>query len=131
MTHDVVIRNGLIVDGLMNSAYPGDVAIDGDTISALGKVDTKGRREINAEGAVVTPGFIDLHTHMDAQIGWDPRLRPHHGTVSPILRKLRRFFAPVRTEDKELLAEMMESVEDIQACHLSGFPGNGRRSASI
>ena len=54
MTHDVVIRNGLIVDGLMNSAYPGDVAIDGDTISALGKVATKGRREINAEGAVVT-----------------------------------------------------------------------------
>ena len=55
MTHDVVIRNGLIVDGLKNSAYPGDVAIDGDTISALGKVDTEGRREINAEGAVVTP----------------------------------------------------------------------------
>ena len=82
MTHDVVIRNGLIVDGLMNSAYQGDVAIDGDTISALGKVDRKGRREVNAEGAVVTPGFIDLHTHMDAQIGWDPRLRPHHGTGS-------------------------------------------------
>ena len=115
MTHDVVIRNGLIVDGLMNSAYPGDIAIDGDTISALGKVDTKGRREINAEGAVVTPGFIDLHTHMDAQIGWDPQVTPAswHGVTSILMGNCGVSFAPVRTEDKELLAEMMESVEDI------------------
>ena len=96
MTHDVVIRNGLIVDGLMNSANPGDVAIDGDTISALGKVDTKGRREINAEGAVVTPGFIDLHTHMDAQIGWDPQVTPAswHGVTSILMGNCGVSFAP-------------------------------------
>ena len=87
MAHDIVIRNGLIVDGLLNQAYLGDVAIDGDTISALGKVDAKGHREIDASGAVVTPGFIDLHTHMDAQIGWDPQVTPAswHGVTSILM----------------------------------------------
>ena len=115
MAHDIVIRNGLIVDGLLNQAYLGDVAIDGDTISALGKVDAKGHREIDASGAVVTPGFIDLHTHMDAQIGWDPQVTPAswHGVTSILMGNCGVSFAPVRPEDKELLAEMMESVEDI------------------
>ena len=115
MAHDIVIRNGLIVDGLLNEAYLGDVAIDGDTISALGKVDAKGHREIDASGAVVTPGFIDLHTHMDAQIGWDPQVTPAswHGVTSILMGNCGVSFAPVRPEDKELLAEMMESVEDI------------------
>ena len=115
MAHDIVIRNGLIVDGLLNQAYLGDVAIDGDTISALGKVDAKGHREIDASGAVVTPGFIDLHTHMDAQIGWDPQVTPAswHGVTSILMGNCGVSFAPVRPDDKELLAEMMESVEDI------------------
>jgi len=115
MAHDIVIRNGLIVDGLLNQAYLGDVAIDGDTISALGKVDAKGHREMDASGAVVTPGFIDLHTHMDAQIGWDPQVTPAswHGVTSILMGNCGVSFAPVRPDDKELLAEMMESVEDI------------------
>ena len=115
MAHDIIIRNGLIVDGLLNPAYSGDIAIDGDTISALGKVEAKGHREIDAEGAVVTPGFIDLHTHMDAQIGWDPQVTPAswHGVTSILMGNCGVSFAPVRPQDKELLAEMMESVEDI------------------
>ncbi|HCD27643.1 MAG TPA: hypothetical protein DER02_08985 [Gammaproteobacteria bacterium] len=115
MPHDIIIRNGLIVDGLLNPAYVGDVAIDGDTITALGKIDATGHREIDAEGAVVTPGFIDLHTHMDAQIGWDPQVTPAswHGVTSILMGNCGVSFAPVRPEDKELLAGMMESVEDI------------------
>ena len=126
MSHDIVIRNGLLVDGLLNPASIGDIAIDGDTITSLGtRVAAKGHREIDAEGAVVTPGFIDLHTHMDAQIGWDPLLTPAswHGVTSMLMGNCGVSFAPVRPEDKELLAEMMESVEDIpKQAILDGLP---------
>ncbi len=70
MAHDLVIRNGLIVDGLGNEPAHGDVAIDGDTISAVGEVDGKGRQDIDAEGHAVAPAFVDLHTHFDAQAGF-------------------------------------------------------------
>ena len=115
MPHDIVIRGGQIVDGLLNQAFVGDVAIDGDTITALGQVDGRGKQEIDAEGAVVTPGFIDLHTHLDAQIAWDPQLTPAcwHGITTVLTGNCGVTFAPVRPEDKELLAGMMESVEDI------------------
>ena len=115
MTHDIIIRGGRIVDGLLNPEKIGDVAIDGDTISILGKVSGRGRQEIDAEGAVVTPGFIDLHTHLDAQIGWDPQLTPSswHGITTVLTGNCGVTFAPVRPEDQELLAGMMESVEDI------------------
>jgi N-acyl-D-aspartate/D-glutamate deacylase len=115
MAHDIIIRGGRIVDGLLNPSYVGDVAIDGDTITAIGEVDGHGKREIGAEGAVVTPGFIDLHTHLDAQIAWDPQLTPAswHGITSVLMGNCGVTFAPVRPDDKELLAGMMESVEDI------------------
>ena len=74
MTHDLVIRNANIVDGTGSTPYAGDIAIDGDSIAALGQVDAEGREEIDADGHAATPGFIDMHTHMDAQIGWDPAL---------------------------------------------------------
>lgn len=115
MAHDIIIRGGRIVDGLLNPEYVGDVAIDGDTITALGQVDGRGKREIDAEGAVVAPGFIDLHTHLDAQIAWDPQLTPAswHGVTTVLTGNCGVTFAPVRPNDKELLAGMMESVEDI------------------
>ena len=72
MGHDIVIRGGNIVDGTGNKPFHADIAIDGDQITAIGKVGSKGKKELNAEGLQVSPGFIDLHTHMDAQIFWDP-----------------------------------------------------------
>ncbi|MEM7019991.1 MAG: amidohydrolase family protein [Pseudomonadota bacterium] len=125
MSYDVVIRNGLIVDGLGNSAYQGDVGIQGDTITALGKVTERGRREIDASGATVTPGFVDLHTHFDAQIGWDPQLTPAswHGVTTALMGNCGVTFAPVRDEDKPVLAGMMESVEDIpRHAIMTGLP---------
>ena len=68
MAHDIIIRGGRIVDGLLNPEHIGDVTIDGNTITPLGQVDGRGRQEIDAEGAVVTSGFIDQHTHLDMQI---------------------------------------------------------------
>ena len=88
-------------------------------------VDGRGAREIDATDRYVTPGFVDLHTHLDAQIGWDPLLTSScwHGVTSVVMGNCGVTFAPVRTEDREFLAEMMESVEDIPARSiLDGIP---------
>ncbi len=125
MKHDLVIRNGQIVDGTGSPSYEGDVAVQGDTITALGKVPEQGVREIDAAGAAVTPGFVDLHTHLDAQVGWDPSLTPAcwHGVTTVLMGNCGAAFAPVRSEHKELLAGLMESVEDIpRQAILSGLP---------
>ena len=127
MAHDIVIRSGTIVDGALNEAYTGDLAISGDTITDMGSVSGKGTREINADGALVTPGFIDLHTHMDAQIGWDAQLTPAswHGITSVLMGNCGVTFAPVRSKDRDLLAGMMESVEDIpRQAIMDGLPWN-------
>ena len=125
MAHDLVIRNARIVDGTGSSAYAGDVAIDGDAITALGQVDQQGTEEIDADGNTVTPGFIDLHTHLDAQIGWDPDLTSvtWHGVTTALLGNCGVTFAPCKPEDREFLAAMMETVEDIpRKAILSGLP---------
>lgn len=125
MGYDLVIRNGRIVDGLGNPAYEGDVAVSGDRIAALGKVSEAGLREIDANGATVTPGFVDLHTHLDAQIGWDFQLTPasSHGVTTALMGNCGVTIAPVRSGDKEILAGIMESVEDIpRDSILAGLP---------
>lgn len=125
MSHDLVIRGGTIVDGQLTPAFVGDVAVDGDTITAIGRVDSRGAREIDARGAVVCPGFIDLHTHMDAQIGWDPQLTPAcwHGITSVLMGNCGVTFAPVQPGSEATLAGMMESVEDIpRKAILDGLP---------
>ena len=125
MAHDLVIRNAQIVDGTGSDAFPGDIAVDGDTISAIGTVKERGREEIDAGGSAATPGFIDLHTHLDAQIGWDPDLTSitWHGVTTALMGNCGVTFAPCRPEDREFLAGMMETVEDIpKRAILSGLP---------
>ena len=125
MTHDLVIREGMIVDGMGGDPVAGDLAVDGDRISAVGTVEGNGKREIRADGAAITPGFIDLHTHLDAQIGWDSLLTPisWHGVTTALLGNCGVTFAPCKPKDREFLAEMMETVEDIpRAAILSGLP---------
>ena len=127
MSHDLVIRDGLIVDGAGGEPFAGDIAIDGDTITAIGKVADRGREEIRADGLAVTPGFIDLHTHLDAQIGWDPMLTPisWHGVTTALLGNCGVTFAPCKPADRQFLAEMMETVEDIpREAILTGLPWN-------
>ena len=125
MSHTLIIRNGLIVDGNGGEPYAGDLAVDGDTIVAVGNVDGKGRQEINADGAAITPGFIDLHTHLDAQVGWDPFLTPSscHGVSTVLIGNCAVSFASCKTADQAFLAEMMETVEDIpREAILTGLP---------
>lgn len=125
MAHDLIIRGGTVVDGTGREPFRADVAIDGDTIVEVGKVDGKGRQEIQAEGLMVSPGFIDLHTHLDAQIGWDPNLTSvsWHGVTTALLGNCGVTFAPCRKSDRELLAGMMETVEDIpREAILEGLP---------
>ena len=115
MSHDIVIRGGTVVDGTGTEPFEADVAIDGDQISAIGEVDEKGKEEINAAGRHVSPGFLDLHTHLDAQIGWDPQVTSvsWHGVTTALLGNCGVTFAPCRATDREFLAGMMETVEDI------------------
>ena len=125
MAHDIVIRGGELVDGTGADPVPGDLAIDDGVITAVGKVDGKGKQEIDAKGLAVTPGFVDLHTHLDAQIGWDPSLTPvsWHGVTTALLGNCGVTFAPCKPQDVELLAGMMETVEDIpKNAILTGLP---------
>ncbi len=117
MTIDLVIRSGSVVDGTGSPAFTADIAVEGDRIVEVGKVDSKGKREIDADGQIVTPGFVDIHTHLDAQLAWDPIASPScwHGVTSVVLGNCGVTFAPVSKNGATVLAEMMESVEDIPA----------------
>jgi N-acyl-D-aspartate/D-glutamate deacylase len=113
--HDLVIKGGTVVDGTGAPARHADVAIDGDRITEVGTVTDGGQREIDARGAYVTPGFVDVHTHLDAQVAWDYDATSScwHGVTSVVLGNCGVTFAPVRKGQERWLAEMMESVEDI------------------
>ncbi len=115
MSADLVIRNGVVVDGSGGPSRRCDVAIEGDHIVDVGEDIGKGRREIDADGLIVTPGFIDPHTHYDGQATWDPWLAPssHHGVTSVVMGNCGVGFAPVATNFHDELIEMMEGVEDI------------------
>jgi N-acyl-D-aspartate/D-glutamate deacylase len=115
MTYDIVIRGGSIVDGSGAEPVKGDVAIKDGLIAAVGVVDGTAKTEIDATGQMVTPGFVDIHTHLDAQIGWDPDMTPvsWHGVTTALIGNCGVTFAPCKPEDRELLAGMMETVEDI------------------
>ena len=127
MAHDLVIRGGTVVDGTGAEAKQADVAIDGDTVVEVGEITQEGKKEIDATGKLVTPGFVDIHTHLDAQLGWDPLGSSScwHGVTSVVLGNCGVTFAPVNPGGQDFLAEMMESVEDIPAeSILDGLPWN-------
>ena len=113
--HDLVIRNGTVVDGTGRPRVHGDVAVDGGTISAVGEVAAHGRREIDARDLLVTPGWVDVHTHYDGQVTWDPVLAPSswHGVTTLVMGNCGVGFAPHRPGQESFLIEIMEGVEDI------------------
>ncbi|MCB9614071.1 MAG: amidohydrolase family protein [Sandaracinus sp.] len=119
--HDLVIRGGTIVDGTGRERFTGDVAVQDGRIVAVGKVDGAAKRTIDASGAVVTPGFTDVHTHYDGQISWDEELAPSsiHGVTTAVLGSCGVGFAPVRPTDHQTLIELMEGVEDIPGSALA------------
>ncbi len=125
---DLVIRGGQVVDGTGAASVTADVGIRGDRIVEIGKIDPPpNARVIDAEGKVVTPGFVDIHSHLDAQLGWDPLMSSScwHGVTSVVLGNCGMTFAPMRPGQAEVLAAAMESVEDIPAsCILEGLPWN-------
>jgi N-acyl-D-amino-acid deacylase len=114
-TYDLCIRNGTIVDGLGGEPYVGDVAVADGMIAAVGSVDGDAAREIDATGLLVTPGFIDLHTHYDGQAIWSDRMTPSsaHGVTTAVMGNCGVGFAPCRASDHDTLVDVMAGVEDI------------------
>ena len=122
--HDLVIRNGLVVDGTGADPQPNcSIAVDGEVITAVGP-DVEigpGRREIDATGLPVTPGFVDIHTHYDGQATWDGDLEPStpHGVTTVVMGNCGVGFAPAKPDEHDFLIELMEGVEDIPGAALS------------
>ncbi len=113
--HDLVIRNARVVDGSGSPSFEGAVAVDGDRIVAVGEVAERGRREIDAEGNLVTPGWVDIHTHYDGQVTWDPEVSPSgwHGVTTVVMGNCGVGFAPADPSRRDWLIQLMEGVEDI------------------
>ena len=118
--HDVVIRDGFVVDGTGAEGRVMDIGIEGETIVALGEVGP-GYREVDARGLLVTPGFVDVHTHYDAQVTWDDKIDPSsgHGCTTVVMGNCGVGFAPVKVNQRDWLIGLMEGVEDIPGAALS------------
>jgi N-acyl-D-aspartate/D-glutamate deacylase len=115
MKYDLVIRNGTLIDGTGGAPRPGDVAVQDGRIAAVGPDLGPAKREIDARGLAVTPGFVDIHTHYDGQATWDPQLAPscYHGVTTAVMGSCGVGFAPVRPGQHDFLIQLMEGVEDI------------------
>lgn len=115
MLYDLVIRNGTIVDGSGQPSFVGDLAISQGIIKEIGIVSGKGSKEIDASGLLVTPGFVDVHTHYDGQATWSTRLAPssEHGVTTVVMGNCGVGFAPCKEEDRARMIGLMEGVEDI------------------
>ena len=117
MPYDVIIKNGTVIDGTGAASQLADVAIQGDKIVEVGPISASAKKTIDADGHLVTPGFVDIHTHLDAQIMWDPIATSScwHGVTSVVMGNCGVTFAPCHPKDRDYLAHLMESVEDIPA----------------
>ena len=115
MGHDLVIRSGTIVDGTGADSFTGDLAIDEGVITQVGGDVGQGSREIDADGALVAPGWVDIHTHYDGQVTWDAEMAPSslHGATTIVMGNCGVGFAPARPDERDFLIELMEAVEDI------------------
>src|SRR3954469_12970981 len=111
----LVVRGAQVVDGTGRPASTADVAVDDGRITEVGKVDGRGHREIDADGLVLAPGWVDIHTHYDGQVTWDPDVTPSswHGVTTVVMGNCGVGFAPVRRGAESFLIELMEGVEDI------------------
>jgi len=112
---ELIVRNGLVVDGTGTDPFAADVAVSGGRIAQVGRVSARGRQEIDARGLLVTPGFVDIHTHYDGQATWENRLVPSsaHGVTTVVMGNCGVGFAPCRPDQHEMLIQLMEGVEDI------------------
>jgi len=121
MTHDLVVRNGVVVDGTGGPRFAADVAIDDGLITAVGDVGGRGRREIDADGRIVSPGWVDIHTHYDGQATWDADLAPSstHGVTTIVMGNCGVGFAPARPDRHDWLISLLEGVEDIPGTALA------------
>ncbi len=125
--HDLVIRGGMVVDGSGGAPREADVAVSNGRIAAVGEVAGRGAEEIDAKGLLVTPGFVDIHTHFDGQITWSDTLSPcsDHGVTSVLMGNCGVGFAPCRPDRRHMLLELMEGVEDIPGVVMQeGIPWN-------
>ena len=129
MDYDLKIVGGTIVDGTGQPGFGGDVGVKAGRIVEIGEAKGTAERVISAEGAIVTPGFVDIHTHYDGQISWDEDLAPScfHGVTTCVLGSCGVGFAPVKEEDHDQLIQLMEGVEDIPGSALAeGLTWNWR-----
>jgi N-acyl-D-aspartate/D-glutamate deacylase len=119
--HDLVIRGGTVIDGTGAPRRTADIAVSDGIVTDVDRVDGAGRREIDADGALVTPGFVDIHCHYDGQATWDERLHPSswHGVTTVVMGNCGVGFAPVHDRDRERLIQLMEGVEDIPGAALA------------
>ena len=119
--HDLAIRAGTVVDGTGQAPFTADIAIDNGTITDIGKNVGPARQELDADGLLVTPGFVDIHTHYDGQVSWDPDMTPSvwHGVTTVVMGNCGVGFAPVRPGSEEWLIGLMEGVEDIPGAALA------------
>src|SRR4029078_10120116 len=120
--HDLVIRGATVVDGTATAqAYRADVAVDDGRITEIGEVRDEAREEIDATGLLLTPGFVDVHTHYDGQVTWDPLLAPSswHGVTTVVMGNCGVGFAPVRPGQEDWLIQLMEGGEDIPGTALN------------
>ena len=119
--YDLIIRNGTIIDGTGDDRFAADIAIKDGKIAKIGQITETATNEIDAKGKLVTPGWVDIHTHYDGQATWDPLLAPSswHGVTTVVMGNCGVGFAPVKPEDRNFLIELMEGVEDIPGAALS------------